>query len=590
MDAPIQRAAQAALRSTRDSLAAVSGRLGDFLSGSEELFLDTGARLAGVEQQARGLLEGARRAAALGSEGGEGTHPAERLDRELSRLDAYLGTTRDAAAGGLQSLSRLAECVEAIARARSAFDTIPPTLRMLGMNTRIENSRSDARNAGMETVAAEVRRLADLVEPRFRAIFQEAEGLAATAGRARTTAAAFLGRQRAWSSELLSETRTALEALRALERAEAEVAARAVGDSDRLARDLGAVLVSLQGHDSTRQMIEHAVEELEAYEEDAAAGAQEGPAAWLAHLPDLCRLTAAQVGGARGRLGEALDGITASLRAVGQRGAALCDQTGRFAGGPGADAPAARVARGVEAATRVLRDHVAQEQAARDAMAGVAGTVQGIAGHVREIQGIGTAVKIIALNALVETERAGDGGRVLAVLAQGMGGLAAEVVRRTGEVSQLLQEISALSAGLGGGEAAGRAPQGDGIAASLEALAAELEERQRRLQREVQELHGRSRALREAVDGIGARVGERAAGLRRLEGLERALQEAGELAGEHAAGAGPAPRPAHRAQALERYTMEAERAIHARVLHGAATGSASAPEAGGGLGSNVELF
>ncbi len=586
MASPNQSAAQAALRSTRSRLAAVSGRLGEFLAGSEDLFLDTGARLAGVEQQARGLLEGARRAVALGAEEGEGGHPAERLDRELSRLDDYLRTTRDAAAGGLQSLSRLTECAEAIVRARSAFDTIPPTLRMLGMNTRIENSRSGAQNAGMETVAAEVRRLADAVEPRFQAIFQEAEGLAGAAGRARAAAEAFLGRQRAWSSELLSETRAALEALRALERAEAEVAARAVGDSDQLARDLGAVLVSLQGHDASRQMIEHAVEELEAYEEDAAAGAAAGPAAWLAHLPDLGRLTAAQVEGARVRLTEALEGIAGSLRGVARRGAALSDQTGRFAGGPGADTPMARVARGVAAATRVLRDHVAQEQAAREAMEGVAGTVRGMAGHVREIQGIGSAVKIIALNALVETERAGDGGRVLAVLAQGMGGLATEVAHRTAEVSQLLQEITAL----GGGEAAGQATQGDGVAASLEALAALLGERQDRLQGEVQRLHRGSQELQEAVNGIGARVGERAVVVRRLEALEQALLQAGELAGAHAAGAGPAPRPEHRARAIERYTMEAERAIHARVLTGVEVGGPATSAGGDGLGCNVELF
>jgi methyl-accepting chemotaxis protein len=277
------------------------------------------------------------------------------------------------------------------------------------------------------------------------------------------------------------------------------------------------------------------------------------------------------------------------LHAISVRGAKLSAQTEGFAAKEGGGLPAEQVVRGVEQATQLLRDHVAQERETAEAMGGVVETVKGIATHVRDIQGIGNAVKIMALNALVETERAGDGGRVLAVLAQGMGGLAAEVVRRTTEVSCSLQEISDLSGALAMKTSVAEVDQGEVIASSLETLASQVSHYRRQLQGGVADLHRESLALRQEVDGIALQVSAQLAAAECLVELQGQLEA---LADEAAARAGPEaemPTPVRRRGAYARYTMEAERIIHDRTVRGGNL----APVSGGppsDMGNNVELF
>ena len=575
----------------RERLRAVSGGLVGFLSGSEEAFLDTGSHLAGLERQARGLVDASNRAAALGSAAGS-EDPARELDRELDRLERHLTMTREGAGRALQALSRVLAGAEVITAAGDDLENIPRTLRVLGMNTRIENSRAAAPNAGMESVAAEVRRLGDLVEPRFRAVIQQACSVRDTAAAGRATAEEFLRRDGSWSSQLLEETRSALEALRTLAASEGAVARRAVTASDQVAQSVGQILVGLQSHDATRQAIEHVVQELGALEDDARAAAGNGPldpGGWLAEVSTLCELLAAQLRGARAQLVEALGQISGNLREIASQIDGLGAEAGRLAGEGGAGSPLEQVQRGVGQATADLRAHLEQERDAAAAMARVAQTVDGMAASVGEVRGLGNAVKIIALNALVETERVGDGARVLAVLAQGMGALAVEVAQRTGEMSQTLQEIAGVAGSLGGAPASRTASEGAAVAEELEGLVERLGTHHDALHAGVGALHQGGEALRREVEALAGRLDEQAGGAKAVRRLEEELERVGQEAARRAGAAGVDHAPVRSASASSRYTMRAEREIHRQVVQGGEAAADAAP-AGGELGENVELF
>lgn len=559
-----------------DALRDAAAELRAFLAGSEGVFLEAGSHLTNVERRARAILDAARGAVEHGASAAE--DPVELLDRELVRLDAYLRSAREACEAGLAILGRLPPELEPVLGAVRGFETIPPTLRMLGMNTRIETARAAAANTGMETVASEVRRLADEVERRFQVVERETGGLLALARAARAAAEAFLARQLASSAELLGETRRALDALRAVGAGERAVARGAVGASERLGRELGGVLVAIQGHDATRQAIEHVIAELALLAEASERGAGAGAAPSFRVLP-------AQLRGARQRFLEALDGIRTHLRALAAQGGELRQAAATFATGEAGRGPLDDVARAVARATSLLRSHVAYEEDAARALRRVTETVQAVAASVRDIHGIGAAVRIIALNALVETERAGSGGRVLAVLAQGMGEVAADVVQRTEAASRALSEVSRLAAAMAGAAADAEQAPGDAIAASLEGLGAALDAQRGQLRRGLETLHLESRALEQEVEEIARHVAEQGAAARVLDAIEArlaalALRAPAGGAGEAGAASG----------AWDRYTMESERAIHAGVL-GRAAPAAGAPPAGAhDLGSNVELF
>lgn len=579
-----------ALTAARARLRAIAERLGAFLSGSEGAFLEAGTRLGDLDRRARGLVD-VSRSAALG-DAVRDADPGDALEEALGRLARLVESSRAASGAAVETLGRVEERTRAIGDARSAFTDVPRTLRVLGMNTRIENSRAGAQSAGMETVVAEVRRLGDLVEPRFQAMFDETARLHESAAEARATAARFLEGERAWSPALARTTGEALAALRALAEDGTAVAARAGTTSEAVVRSVAEVLVALQAHDATRQMLEHVVEELTAFEADAAAGEDAHPETWLAEVARLCPVLAAQVRGARERVAAALDRIAEALRTVAARVAALGEDTARLAGAGADRSPLEEVRRGVEQARRALAEHLAHEEETAAAMARVAETLEGIAASVREVQGIGRAVKIIALNALVETERIGAGGRVLAVLAQAIGVLASDVVRRTGEVSASLGAVARAAGDLRARPAA--APEdGADVGQALAALLERLGSRHAQLRGSAEALHQGSDALRAEVDDLARTLARGAGEARDLARLEEELDRAGAEAAREAGSEVKASGPVRRSRADTRYTMEAERAIDRAARAGAP--ATPAAEAGASaelepLGDNVELF
>ncbi|ACG73706.1 methyl-accepting chemotaxis sensory transducer [Anaeromyxobacter sp. K] len=590
---PAPETPAALLEATRAQLRGVAERLSALLDGSEDVFLEAGHRLGALEGRARGMVDAARRAAGPGGAGSD-ADPAAELAPALERLASYLGESRAGAARQREALQGVGARADVLAAAGGALADVPRTLRALGVNTRIENCRAAVPNAGVETVASDVRRLADEVEARFAAMVARAGDLAQAVGAARVAADAFAGRERAWSDRMLGDTRQALTALRALAAAQARVVAGAADASVGIAGSAASVVVGLQGHDATRQILEHVAEVLRAFDADAGetAGRSPEPAAWLAEAAGVCRLTGAQVAGARARLLEALEGICESLRAMASRADALGRELGQVAGDGAEGAPIARVERGVGAATRTLGEHLAQARAGADSARRVAEAVGGIAEQVRATRAIGHAVKIIALNALVETERAGVGGRVLAVLAREIQVVAAEVVRRTDEVSASLDAITAAAAALEVDRAAAAASEGEALAEAMGALVARLGAQHLALADGTRRLREDSAALRREVDEVAARLERQLEISRGLDALERELASAGARAAEGAGAAAPAARAGGRA-ALERYTMSSERDVHARVTGEAAPPAAAGvapPAAAHDLGANVELF
>ena len=598
---------------SRKHFAALRGELASFLAGSEGVFLETGSRVSGLEQRAQALVAAsaqavqrgagpAGRADLDGSGAGcdECVTPVQQLGAALARLGSYLKGTRDGSGAGRERLSRMLARAEAVSDAQREFEDLARTLRIVGMYIRIESSRSQVDGRGMETVAVDVRRLSDLIESRFQTIVDETAGLREAVCGARDTVEAFLGREEVLSDRVLRETRSALEPLTELSAEGQAIADAAVNVSEQVVRSVAGVLVALQEHDATRQIIEHALEELDAFEEDvdwASQGAPLDAGAWLAEGAELCRLAAAQLRATHDRYASALNRIAERLKTMVASVADLQADTGRLAGqGEGSASLLARVHRGVGDATQVLREHLARAQATAGAMGGVAATVESTTAHVRIIRGIGRDVHIIALNALVETERAGEGGRVLAVLGQTIGALAAEVGLRTEGIARELGQLASAAGELGAGEEVRQLAQGTALAAELAELEARLRSHHQALLSGARAVQQGSEALHIEVDWVAQRLLDQVEMAGALQRVEAALVQTGERA-ERLAGSATARRPVRGARALGRYTMAAERDVHRKVIDGAdqslhATSIAAAAGASedAGLGDNVELF
>lgn len=581
MPPPPSETAAAPAGDARAQVGQVAAELQSFLAGSETVFLEAGTSLQVLEGQARRLIEVASAAASQSAAGVEG--PVERLGQELGLMLQHLDASKHATRDGIAGLGRLLGKVDGLQTFDGEFREIASTLQVLGMHTVIENATSTVR---LQTVAQDVRRLAGRIVPTFDTVLAQARKLREGASRAREAAEQFLRQQGESAAGMLAGTRRDLAALQDLAARSTELARRASGSLDKVAANVGGVLVALQMHDTIRQMMEHVVEELQGLQGDT----EETEPEWNAEAAELCRLEARQLRSARERLVRALEQIGLDLKVLSAGVAELAGEARRLVGSDDHGAMLASVVGGIGRSTQVLRGQLNQERETAAAVEGVAEAVKGMSGCVRDIQVIGSEVKLIAMNAMVQTTRAGSTAMAFSVLARAMMDLSVTVGERTGVVIGGLQKIGEEVEALrrSGAQELAEVASGGGIAADLEAVLDGLRGYHDQLMESVETLLQGSTSLGQAVAQLAGRLEGEAQVAGALEGLEQLLERVADEAERRAPGG--ASRGSRRVQAAAaRYTMEAERAVH-QVAAPPRDLAMPPPPAGAALGDNVELF
>lgn len=580
-----------ALRASRESITAAVEELAAFQAGSEKVFLLAASRLGELQRQAHQLVDSAKGAARLS--GRDDKNPVERLCQQLAQLEQYLGTARLASGASAEPLRGVLTSLDKLVKSSPEFRRFAQMLNMLGVNIQVENARAGGRRVGMETVAADIRQLGERVEPLFEVILSQAAILRSLAEGALTATEQFLGRQGKSSEAMIAEVRDGVASMRALAGSAAAIAQEASVTSDQVVASISHVLTSVQAHDVTRQMIEHVVEELAAFEGEVSSSPEAAarPEPWLAHAAVLCRLEAAQLRGARQKLVDALSDIARSLRSVSGRLVDLGQATQRLDGdgerGDGRDSPLEKIGRGVTEATRTFQGHLDHQKQTSSAVDRVSQTVQDIAGGLRDIEGIGIEVKFIALNALIKSSKLGSKGRVLSVLAGAVRTLSVEVVQATQEVSKVLNHIADAGAGLKESASAAQLAEGSKIASGLDEIVRQLGQYHEHLRVSIARLTDGGASVQAEVEELVQKLGAQTEAAEALRDVEEALERTAAAAAELA---GPAEleRARDLSSAFARYTMQEERATHQSVTQSAPAEISNSQ--GGELGNNVELF
>ncbi len=582
-----------ALRASREAIAGAVAELTLFQSGSEKVFLLAASRLGELQRQSRELVDSAKSAAGLSAGRGEKS-PVEHLVQELAQLEQHLAVARAASGASIEPLRGVLSRLEKLAKSSPEFRRFAQTLNMLSVNIHVENSRASGHRVGMETVAVDIRELGKRVEPRFAAILTQASSLRRLAEGALGATEQFLGRQSKSSADMIAEVRDGVASMRALASSAAAIADEAGVTSDNVVSSISQVLTSLQIHDVTRQMIEHAIEELGAFEQEVNASLAQvaaRPEPWLAHASVLCQLEAAQLRSARRKLVAALGDIARNLGQVSGRLVGLGKATQKLERGEDLrGSPLEKISRGVAEATRTFEEHLEHEKQTGVAVERVSQTVQDIASGLRDIEGIGIEVKFIALNALIKSSMLGSQGRVLSVLSSAVRTLSVEVVQATQGVSKILKEIAAAGVGLKDSAQAAQIAEGAAIASGLEEIVRELGRFHQRLRAGIAGLTTGGAQVQVEVDQLVQKLEEQTQAADALEGIEDALERAGAAAAQLVSAAELA-RARDLSSAFARYTMHDERVTHQGVTQ---TKSAPAPQTpnsqGSELGDNVELF
>jgi hypothetical protein len=593
----------------------VSSRLGTVSASTEDEFLAIGARLQDFYQRAGEIT--AIVSSLVNSLGGEkGSASMNGLAVILNDLESHLADARNES--GRQSLETILQSLDRITTPLTGFARMNKSLQMLGVYTKIESSRLGENSAGFESLTKDVSRLSDEVIGKADAILLQKDQLAADIRNALAEVVNMGAEKQDSIQAVLGKTRLSLQTLSSIvDRCSSSAGAISLS-SEVVTENLGQVVVALQAHDTVRQQIEHVAESL-----NELAGRQPDPGLLQHENPDdrdhlavetgmLCEIQAAQLRHASAELRNAVESIIASLREIAVKESGMSRDTVDLVGvtDQAGSSFFTEMGNDLTEVVTMLSAAAATSRKLSEVMTAATGMMGEIFHFVDDIENIVYAIKLIALNFLIQADGLGGRGGGLGVLAEAISRLSVDAREQAEGVTGILLEIKALTDGLcrtvGAEAAAMEARVGEmrqeveGMLASLRQMKGEVAQELARANAMVQEL---SADIEEAVNGItvhqkvAAVIGEAETMLAAITQEAKALLPADKWALE-----------TEKFRAADsRYTMHSERHIHAAVLNGRPDAppssaaqpllgppqeaAAEAPQDGSDdLGDNVELF
>ncbi len=599
----LAQAAPALLRRCRSALNGMKHGLSSVMQGRERDFLALGENLMSLQAGCEELSAKAQALVELTSD--QARHLA--LDSLSTRLKSITDIdAHDASRQSLEEIDGVSRIVEELSGIVAAFAKIVKHLSMLGIATRIESARLGADGRGFSTLADDVEKLAHAIVDHCAGIAGRIEALRGHVASARERTLAIIKAQQQCFATIDGQLEANIQGLGELAERSAALSRDLSGSAAKIAADISQAVQSLQSHDIVRQQIEHVEHALadmvQTLDGQSATqpGSGENPLDLVAFAADILTLQISQLDSADRHFAEAANTLRGTLLSLSSRildiGQSIAEALG--GGGPGQDTPLARVGAGVASVKAQLGDFAAQGEALGGIMDSVAQTISDMGGSIEAIEEVGAEIELIALNASIKAAHTGSAGAALGVLASAIQHLSADARRQTDAVARILGDISSASSAL----------QENAARYNDQSEAWHVVEELDTVLADMTDTANRGDALFTDLSATSARLGAQARDLGqgivfdqdvggRLAAIRATLQEQADQARQLVPDGGQGRSASLRAL-YDRYTMEAERAVHEAAFGltpakagGAAAGPAGpAQEDAGEFGDNVELF
>ncbi|OGU04555.1 MAG: chemotaxis protein [Geobacteraceae bacterium GWC2_58_44] len=565
-----------------------AAELGAVAGSTEDEFLAIGGRLQEFYQ--RGTAVSGLASEMVGEVGGEHvTSAMDGLGEMLEGMGHYVGRAQDEIDRSSQTLREILGLLDNVAGPLAGFKKVNKVLRMLGISTKIESARLGQSAAGFEALASDVGELSVQVNDKAAIILRRKDDLSRAIEQTLVGVLESGAQQHDQVIAVLGRTRASLDALTAINSRCSSSVAGVSAVSDEVSRNIGDVVMSMQAHDIVRQQIEHVEQSLSELRQGLLSGM-----AGADDAASICELQTAQLRHAEAALDAAVQTIVQSLGEIARKQSGLSAQTSGMAGI--ADQAGGSFFTGIERDISVVSAALLESSKVNrslcQAMGAVAETVGEIATFVGDIERIGEEIKLIALNAQIQSAYTGKDGASLGVLAEAIQRLSIDAIAHTGAVSETLQAIIAVTQRLNDGvcsETSGLDSEVHAMVATLSGLLDVLRKVNETLRRSLCRMDDQVTLLSSDIEQVTAGITVHRQVSRVLQG---ALQGLDLIIGEARR---MAPASAHRVASLDelasRYTMQSERKIHESLLIAAAGGgTAAAAGLDEGFGGNVELF
>lgn len=520
----------------------------------------------------------------------------------IERMSSFLDDIHQSSLKNASTLRSICTALASLDTPLQAFQRITRTLQIIGITTRIERSEySDERSDG--TVLSEgLRHLASMISGNMQEIIDQVASL-------RTLSETALRNESALNTSQSARARGAINNARTVFSEQVGNRQQALQRSDDLAhtsveisRCIAEVVSSVQFHDITHQQIEHVNHTLGSFCDEMARGQRGGGSVDLSTLECVvaegCRLQAEQLEHSRSELCDAVRRIIGSLHDLADAVLAMVEDARALAGSTRTDGSTffAAVEPAIIAVAAILKENLATAARSAQAVHEVIAASVNMVHLVDEIERFGAEMKVLALNASIESVHVRDGGSALGVIADSIQELAHEALLQTDALSHGLKDITTCAeslADIGRGDMALEGEKVNNLQADSDFM--------------LQNLRGANREVCTLLEKMDADSGSLAGDIVETAEMvhvhdeaEKILNRAAavlfDVAGNFSTSSDDWNQVRHIPvfqQMQRRYSMQSERKIHRRVLGDVSVEDVAAPaksKADSAFGANVELF
>gem|GEM_PF-5546974 len=528
-----------------------------------------------------------------------------RMQSLIERMSAFLDEIQLSSQNNETALRAICVALSGLNGPLQSFQRITRTLQIIGITTRIERSTHTDENNDATVLSEGLRHLATLIAGNMLEISDQVTVLRSLSETALRNEVALNGGQSA-------SARIALDSARQMLTDQLENRQLALQKSDDLtkssaniSRCVAEIVSSIQFHDITHQQIEHVNHTLNSFNQEMDRGLRRADTDEIFALEGVvaegCRLQSQQLEHSREELCGAVRRIIGNLHDLGDNILSLVTDTRALSGSTRRDGATffAAVEPAIAAVASILGENLTTAARSAQAVREVIGAAFIMVRLVDEIDHFGAEMKVLALNASIESVHVRSGGSALGVIADSIQELAHEALLQTEALSTGLIKITDCAESLDNVGLTELSFEGE----KVKELRADSELMLQTLRAANSEVCGLLEKMDRDAEQLAEDISDSVAMVRVHDEAElilnRAVQSLQEVSNSFHSSPEDWQRVKHIPlfqQMQQRYSMQSERKIHRDVLGNAVSDSdAEAMVDGGvgdaaGLGANVELF
>ena len=406
---------------------------GEFLSigGSFQDFWMRADEMSQISSSAAELMSGREIRAAVDG--------LESLVEQIKNYMDRCGTDLDT---NTKRLTKIKSTIETILRPLESFKRIVKTMKMMSIATRIESSRLGRNEAGFNTLADEIKKLATRIAHKSGDIMEQGKNLSEIMGKSCDKVAALQGTSGVGLHKNLLYASDSVLSMREMNNA-ASVSTKSISEQNKkIYMNVEEVITSIQFHDITRQQIEHVESALNDTCKWLKSSSEKTSV--IFKTGEVCKLQRAQLSHSMKEILNAVNSIKENLRGISGNVSDMIKETAKMIGDVNRTGSSTliEIERHISSVTSSLVKSSEEYGKLSSVLSESAKNAKKMTSFVNDITETGAEIELIALNARIKANHTGDKGAAMGAIAEAIQQLSIESKERTIKILDVIGEIS----------------------------------------------------------------------------------------------------------------------------------------------------